>query len=244
MNKKLSYYLTGVLTGIIVGGITVFLIFGEQSPANNEYNFLKQQQEDTLKDLTKKNNTQTPPTSERKSEHKLSRADTTRETAGDTAKYKDSAFAKAKVTVVRDTILGSGDTTVSQTTPHSKTASGKNDITVMEDQLLYSQKYPVYDMAGNHKKEKTQKDQNLDSLLTDAEYNKSEIPDSIRIEFWKSPINYKGYKRINRRLIIFGFTSRDSLHIFHHNDKLFFRLKGKNFPLNTTDDFRSIWFDH
>lgn len=85
------------------------------------------------------------------------------------------------------------------------------------------------------------KDSNSENVLSETkrgeqEYVTSTLPDenrqqSLHVEFWESPINYKGYKLDNKQLIIFGISPDDTLRFEHHQDGIWMHRGGKVYLL-------------
>lgn len=90
------------------------------------------------------------------------------------------------------------------------------------------------------------RDSNSEKVLSDTkkgehEYattNPQPLPDekpqpqqSLRVEFWESPVNYRGYKLENKLLIIFGISPDDPLRFEHHPDGIWMHHGGKVYLL-------------
>ncbi|MFW6019746.1 MAG: hypothetical protein ACOCPM_04125 [Bacteroidales bacterium] len=231
MKKNFKYYLAGLLTGILVG-IGIFFIF-QSGQEKKTHQFIQEESitEEPAKIKEKKSLKNKP---EAKTSNK-----TIKEKPPEQTPNPDKKASREKT----DT-LQAPDTTnqaiTEDTIPHSSDSLSQNDnIIVIEDKLLNKQTVAIkYVNADTNETPK-----NLDSLLIDDQTTRNKQLDSITIEYWKSPINYKGYRRIYNRLIVFGFTPKDSIEIFHHKNQLFMELRDKNFPLDETNNFRSIWFN-
>ncbi len=82
---------------------------------------------------------------------------------------------------------------------------------------------------------------NLDSLLTDDKTSKKKKIDSyITVEFWKSPINYKGYRFDNYKLTIFGLNDYDVTRFKSYNGGLYFKCKNDYYEIVPTEKFRAL----
>ena len=231
MKHHFKYYLAGLFTGFIIS-LAIFFIFRDgqekkspQYPQNIEMTDISVAEEDK----NKKKEPQSKP--EQKPKKDTVSKKSTDSTQLDTSKVSDTV---AKPDTNRKSL--NKDTT--EITKDSLNQG--NDIVVMEDQLIDKQ---TVEINYSHPVDTQKSSKNLDSLLIDDQTSIQSNPDSMTIEFWKSPINYKGYRRIHNRLIIFGFTQRDSIEIFHLDDQLFMQIKEKKFPLNETNNFRSIYFN-
>ncbi len=226
MKKSYTYYLAGVLTGIIIG-IGLAWIIRQSSETRRNY-IDRQPVSFNLEEAPPAKST-TPVSTESSAPLQIDSTATadTLETATDT--LIDSL---KKITVVQDTILPDND---------SLFFGSEDDIVVMEDKLIAVKTVPIYNTASISTSKESGK--NLDSLLIDDKHSQQQAPESLEVEFWKSPINYTGYRRINERLILFGLNQKDSIRIYERESRLFMNIRDKDFPLNETDNFRSIWFN-
>ncbi|MCM1169048.1 MAG: hypothetical protein NC324_03830 [Bacteroides sp.] len=91
-----------------------------------------------------------------------------------------------------------------------------------------------------------QKDSNSDKVRSETKTGEHEytatapqpLPDgnprpqqSLRVEFWESPVNYKGYKLDKKQLIIFGISPDDPLRFENHTDGIWMHHNGKVYLL-------------
>lgn len=98
---------------------------------------------------------------------------------------------------------------------------------VKKDELLYTKNIKLIALTDNGKRS------GIDSSLAKAaDIEPGGLPTNYTVEFWKSPINYKGYKLGRGKIALFGiFQSNDislvSLagNVFLKNRDLYFRLE-------------------
>ena len=115
-------------------------------------------------------------------------------------------------------------------------AKVKDDDVVMKDQLLYSK---VVQVTGTNLNEK-QNGKNIDSLLTGDVNTKKSNKNIYKVEFWKSPVNYKGYKTGKDKVIIFGLFEFESVSLKLFN-KLLYLKNGKDFyAIENTTEFKPL----
>jgi len=107
------------------------------------------------------------------------------------------------------------------------------DIVVAKDELLFSkQMIPT----GDAKVFLCDDFSELDSILVDNVKVISQ--EGLLVEFWKSPVNFQGYKLNKRRLVLFGVMEFDSLNLeFQEGKSLILHYKNQNFELKCTQDF-------
>lgn len=81
-----------------------------------------------------------------------------------------------------------------------------------------------------------------DSLLESAsgiqidKMDKKKI--KLMVEFWKSPLNYKGYRLQKNRLVLFGIEPTDEVVIVYSGNAYFIKTTIGYFKLTENDDFR------
>ncbi|MEI6576137.1 MAG: hypothetical protein WCO63_08175 [Bacteroidota bacterium] len=80
----------------------------------------------------------------------------------------------------------------------------------------------------------------LDSLLTDDRSAKHLRSTQIRVEFWKSPINYKGYRLTKEKLVTFGITDYEAVTLEIHQQNLYLKNKNIFYLLKPYDNFTPL----
>jgi len=109
-----------------------------------------------------------------------------------------------------------------------------SDIVVYRDKMIYSKYIKVKglsDVGGN-------KINLLDSLLMNDTPRHPD--DMLLVEFWKSPVNYKGYKLSDNKLILFGIDDINTTSIEVISNEIYLSYKNKYFLLEYTNDFKSF----
>jgi hypothetical protein len=80
----------------------------------------------------------------------------------------------------------------------------------------------------------------LDSLLTDERGARANIANKIRVEFWKSPINYKGYRLSKDKLVLFGIADHDIISLEYIQHQLYLRQKQSLYLLRPSGNFQAL----
>jgi|GEM_PF-1016041 len=80
----------------------------------------------------------------------------------------------------------------------------------------------------------------LDSLLTDDRKARRTVANQLRVEFWKSPINYKGYKLSKEKLVLFGIYEYEDAALEIHKQQLYLRNKNNAYLLKNANDFQPL----
>ncbi len=83
-----------------------------------------------------------------------------------------------------------------------------------------------------------QKENVIDSLLMNRSSSLTSL--TFTIEFWKSPINFKGYKRSQTKAVIFGVTEIDQSNLYIDNHQYYLIIDNRLFLLESTNDFKKL----
>jgi hypothetical protein len=60
------------------------------------------------------------------------------------------------------------------------------------------------------------------------------------IEFWKTPLNSKGYKMTRNRLLIYGYNENADASIIKLNENYYLRNNNMIFKLNYSSEFKPL----
>jgi hypothetical protein len=214
--KKAQIFVLGLLLGIVIAG-TFFILrldnyFKELSVYKNFANsFLHQQSTDPEK------------------------VDTASETASTQIKNKlQNAQFPAKNIAEKKEI----PTVDSLRYTDSIVQSGgfSDNIVIRKDELLNVRTIELKNLDASESMS------HVDSLLEKV----SEIKDdrnnnrmnSMQIEFWRSPLNYKGYKLSKYNVILYGLTDTENLKIYTLNGILYMKNASTVYKLDYNSDFK------
>jgi hypothetical protein len=80
-----------------------------------------------------------------------------------------------------------------------------------------------------------------DSLAASlAGVNNPSPEEFFMIEFWKTPLNSKGYKMTRSRLLIYGFSEKADLALVKKNDNYYLRNNKVVYHLNYSSEFKPL----
>ncbi|MEO8762542.1 MAG: hypothetical protein ABI448_16710 [Bacteroidia bacterium] len=80
-----------------------------------------------------------------------------------------------------------------------------------------------------------------DSLAASlAGVNTPSAEEFFMIEFWKTPLNSKGYKMTRSRLLIYGFPEKTDLALVKKNDTYYLRNNNLVYKLNYSSEFKPM----
>jgi hypothetical protein len=65
-------------------------------------------------------------------------------------------------------------------------------------------------------------------------------PMMVYVEFWKSPVNYKGYKFNGKKLVIYGISSPYEIYLLRDDDDFIFRTTKNEFVLIKDNNFHKF----
>lgn len=107
-------------------------------------------------------------------------------------------------------------------------------IIIKKDLLLESRKVNIIGIDLK----KAKKNQYLDSLLTDDPNSKADNG-SITIEFWESPLNYKGYKMNKNKIVLFGLAPSSNVLIKKIDNSIYLEYDKRFYALTMTNEYLS-----
>ena len=127
------------------------------------------------------------------------------------------------------------DSTISAKDSLTLENPSSNDVIVRKDELLSTKTLEVINM------DPVAKMNGKDSLLQKVSGIKDDRNPSkqfLNIEFWSSPLNYKGYKMSKYKLILYGVASPEGLKIFKLDDVVYLKSASFVYRLDASGDFK------
>ncbi len=111
----------------------------------------------------------------------------------------------------------------------------EENIIVKKDELLASKSITLWNLDQKQTEETIKKDSLLSAM---SGIKESSNLNAYTLEFWKSPINYRGYKMGRNKLVLFGIQSADAPQIFKLNENLYLKNGDKVYKIDKITDFR------
>ena len=105
---------------------------------------------------------------------------------------------------------------------------GAETIVVRRDELLSATAVQLIQLSTSSR---------TDSLLTIFQGGNPSASPQIRIEFWKSPVNFRGYKFIRNTLVTFGLDPQEQVKVYFDSGLFYLQSGSATFRLNQTDRF-------
>ena len=213
-NRWLFFFL-GLSVGVVLS--LLVLKFNENKKTWNTYEVpveIVQEQ--------KKPDIKTPPVKKKKKKKK-------KPPKTETIPVDTHLIAMTNDSLINDSLTKDTITILDSTNFHSEPV----DIVVAKDELLFSKQIIP---SGDARLFLCDNSSELDSLLVDNITTNS--GEGILVEFWKSPVNFIGYKLSKRRLILYGIMEFNSVNLEYQIDKsLILHYKKQDFELKCTQDF-------
>jgi hypothetical protein len=125
-------------------------------------------------------------------------------------------------------------TDISITHDSAVVETGADDIVIRKDELLSTKTLEVMNL------DPVAKISAKDSLLQKVSGIKDDrsFKQYMNIEFWSSPLNYKGYKMNKYKLVVYGIPSAEGLKLFKLDDVIYVKLASFVYRLDTSVDFK------
>lgn len=200
-------FLSGILIGMLAALGIVFLMMNDFSPSKLFGFGDKKSSGDTIVDLT-----------------------ATKETR--VFKYNKPLTTNERQYETDDALNQDSTISISNAVDSLKTNSINNEeIVVRRDELLKSMLIEATLIGKPVSSAKS------DSLLILFQGGQASNDNNYRVEFWQSPVNFKGFKLIRNGIITFGLDPEDVTRLFEFNGSLILRNGASYFKLYPTDRF-------
>jgi len=112
------------------------------------------------------------------------------------------------------------------------------DILVERDQLLSTEMIRIENINNDSLADPT--DILIDSLRERLNIIENDPPEYLKIEMWKSPLNYKGYKMSKSTLVVYGLLNELILHVYSRGDTIFMETNETSYQFEPTSDFKEL----
>ena len=119
----------------------------------------------------------------------------------------------------------------------SQIRNSEDDVVVRKDELIFVKDIEVVSL--NHEADHVRSAK--DSALKQISGVREDAPAmSCKIEFWKSPLNYKGYKMAKNKIVLYGIDLSDGLKLFRLDNAIYLRHLSVLYKLEFSGDFRQM----
>jgi hypothetical protein len=121
-----------------------------------------------------------------------------------------------------------------------KVPSVADNIVIRKDELLGVKTLELKDL--NPLFHKTYKDSLLEKISEVKDDRQMLKKQLMNVEFWKSPLNYKGYKLSKNNVILYGLTDTQNVSIYMIENTIYMRHASIVYKLEYSNYFKP--FDH
>lgn len=112
----------------------------------------------------------------------------------------------------------------------------EEDINVAQEELLSVKNIKVIDLDGISKKD------TLTGQL--AGVSSSDYPNMFFVEFWKTPLNSKGYRMTRNRVILYGLSDFSSITIYKVDDNFYLKNDDVVYKISSGTEFKPMELVH
>lgn len=106
------------------------------------------------------------------------------------------------------------------------------DVTVAQEELLSVKNIKVIDLDASSKKD------TLTGQL--AGVTSSDFPNMFFVEFWKTPLNSKGYRMTRNRVILYGLSDFSSITIYKVDDNFYLKNEDVVYKISSGTEFKPM----
>lgn len=106
------------------------------------------------------------------------------------------------------------------------------DIKIAEEELLSVKNIKVIDLDANQKRD------TLTGQL--AGVSSTDYPNLFFVEFWKTPLNSRGYRMTRNRVILYGLSDFSSVTIYKVDDNYYLKNDAVVYKISSGSEFKSM----
>lgn len=112
----------------------------------------------------------------------------------------------------------------------------EEDINVAQEELLSVKNIKVIDLDANSKRD------TLTGQL--AGVTSADYPNLFFVEFWKTPLNSKGYRMTRNRVILYGLSDFSSITIYKVDDNYYLKNDDVVYKVSSGTEFKPMELVH
>ena len=228
-SSKPLWFISGLVLGVLAGAGFFVLKMNNALKGGN----ILEKSKDTTSIYQQANNTLTEQKNEKEIKKYIDEKDTTQ-------KMMNSAemlAAKYSKEVPINKVMAEADSLLKETGSANVHHQTKDVFIVRKDELLDIRTLEVLNLQQN---EIPNSSDSLLQKVSGIKDQKKNIIASFKIEFWQSPINYKGYKMSKNKIVLFGIQPEENIKLYLLNENIFMKLNQNVFKMSYTDDFKQL----
>lgn len=219
--EKAQVFLLGLMLGLLIGGGFFILKLDNYFKELSLYKTLTKDEESPKEEAESKE-------VKANDEKPLKKKDEAQTPLNDQEPKSDSTLAESSQPG------NPSDSLFPDTLIMAEKMSQDDEIVVRKDEMLSSRAIEVVNLSANADKA------GKDSLLQKVSGVREDSKGTYKVEYWKSPINYKGYKMSRNKLVLYGISSADAVSLFKIDDDIYMKHLSTVYRLAFTNDFRQF----
>ena len=150
------------------------------------------------------------------------------------SKKISSKKSKSSINTVKSDLAVTNDSLATIDSAKISEGSFSDEIVVKKDEMATSKTMQVIQLSPTATK--NGKDSLLQKVTGIKEENNSK--QMFNIEFWTSPLNYKGYKMGKYKLVLYGINATDDIKIYRLDDVIYLKNSAMVYQLDYVSDFK------
>lgn len=116
--------------------------------------------------------------------------------------------------------------------------ANSGNIIVRTEELISARIIEVRTLSVGSKDTPSNKTDSLLQVVSGIRDDSRLLLYNYKIEFWQSPLNYKGFKMTKNRLLLFGVNPYEDIRLYRLNDVLYLKNQQDLYKLDYTGDFK------
>ncbi|HTA82007.1 MAG TPA: hypothetical protein VK783_03685 [Bacteroidia bacterium] len=114
--------------------------------------------------------------------------------------------------------------------------SHDSNIVVMTNQLVSVKTVPLKNIDSLMVNKSTERSDSMIASMSNIDDEKD--PAYYRVEFWQSPLNFKGYKMSKGKIVLYGVNSTTPFRLIKWDDSYYLLSNQNVFKVTYTDDYK------
>ncbi|MFI5149543.1 MAG: hypothetical protein ACHQRM_07390 [Bacteroidia bacterium] len=224
---KIQVFLLGLLLGIILGG-AFFLLKIDQYLKELSSNLARTHHSESIPDKQEKkeeNKTEKPQDKPR------TFAFTENRSSGTVSDSVKTAAALVKSVKEHADSVKTGDSLAAAKQPDE-------NIIIRKDEMLSSKTLELLNISPVASNNGGNKD-SLAAKMAGVREDRSTGRQFRLLEFWTSPLNYKGYKMNRNKLVLYGLPDSETIKLFQLDEEIYLQYNNLTYHLEYGNDFRA-----
>lgn len=148
---------------------------------------------------------------------------------GDKIKKENIAINAGKMAV---------DTTIESDSSMVKMLE-EEEITIKKEELLAEREISIIPIDAQNTASKNVKNDSLLSVISNTKDESKKQTQKVKVELWKSPINYKGYKASKNKIILYGLNINEELVLFSYKDDYILKYGETLYLLDLINEYKN-----